>query len=97
MRYKATSYLLKDRTITTFKQIFTVTPITVVAHDMHINNRLLERKLYGPDWFTLREMAAFAMLFDIEPEFLITFIARNRKKDLLADGISLKKTLFKQD
>ncbi len=62
---------------------------------MHINIRVFQKRIYGPDWLTLREMAAFAILLDLEPEFMLTFIARNRNKDLQAEGGTLKKTLFK--
>lgn len=73
-RYKAIKSLVESKAVQTFKDIFTIIPISTVKEDMKVNYNTLRRRIDNNELLTVRDITAMAKLFDVDPILLFQIV-----------------------
>lgn len=73
-RYKAIKSLIESKGIQSFKDIFTIIPISTVKEDMKMNYNTLRRRIDNAELLTIKDIRAMAKLFDVQEVLLFQLV-----------------------
>lgn len=77
-RYKAIKSLIESKSIQSFKDIFTIIPISTVKADMKVNYNTLRRRIDNSELLTVKDVVAMAKLFDVQEVLLFQIILNSQ-------------------
>jgi hypothetical protein len=66
-RYRAIKSLIETKGIQELRDVFTITPLSVVKGDMKINYNTLRRRIHRTDLLTLKDILEIAALVEVDP------------------------------
>lgn len=73
-RYKAIKSLIESDGIKSFKEIFTIIPVSVVREDMKINYNTLRRRITDGNTMSVENILSLSNLFEVAPETVFKLI-----------------------
>jgi hypothetical protein len=94
-RYAAIKILIETGHISSFKQLFTYIPKSVLGADLGLNNTRITRLISYPDRFSIRDINGIATVINIDPLRIVQLIYSQIRTDQSAGKQKKSKVLKK--